>query len=281
MKLVMTLLCRNEADIIASMIRFHLGLGVDLILVTDNASTDGTSSILESFTTDGRVKVFHEPSLTHDQGVWVTRMARLAANNYGADWLIHADADEFWMPASGDLKCYFAKLPPTIEAMAVQRSNFIPPPLQAIDTGAFQEIQTIRERRSLNSLGNPLPPKVCHRAHSKVEVSDGNHAIALPGRPEVTPTAVSDLEILHFPVRSYRQFERKICQGAQALERNVRLDLKVGNTWRRLYHEEYLQGRLPHYYASLVPDSATLKARLEEGNLIRDTRLKMKLASND
>ena len=36
MQLAMTLLCRNEADIIASTIRFHLDRGIDVMIVTDN-----------------------------------------------------------------------------------------------------------------------------------------------------------------------------------------------------------------------------------------------------
>ena len=47
-RLVMTLLVKNEADIIEMNIRVHAALGVDSFVVMDHMSTDGTRDILES-----------------------------------------------------------------------------------------------------------------------------------------------------------------------------------------------------------------------------------------
>ena len=49
MKLVMTLLVRNEADIVDAQIAFHLHAGVDFVIATDNGSDDGTVEILERY----------------------------------------------------------------------------------------------------------------------------------------------------------------------------------------------------------------------------------------
>ena len=46
-RVVMTLLARNEADIVDAQIAFHLSAGVDLIVATDNRSDDGTLEIFE------------------------------------------------------------------------------------------------------------------------------------------------------------------------------------------------------------------------------------------
>ncbi len=41
----MTLLARNEADVVDAQIAFHLHAGVDFVIATDNASTDDTADL--------------------------------------------------------------------------------------------------------------------------------------------------------------------------------------------------------------------------------------------
>ena len=53
MKLVMTLLARDEADVVDAQISFHLNAGVDHVIATDNRSTDGTTEIFESYAQAG------------------------------------------------------------------------------------------------------------------------------------------------------------------------------------------------------------------------------------
>src|SRR4029453_11752411 len=111
MKLVMTLLARDEADIVDANISFHLNAGVDFVIATDNRSQDGTTEILERYATAGQLHLIREPGEYLRQAEWITRMGRLAATEYGADWVIHGDADEFWWPRGDSLKDVLASIP--------------------------------------------------------------------------------------------------------------------------------------------------------------------------
>ena len=64
MKLVMTLLARDEEDIVASWLDFHLNAGVDFVVATDNRSNDGTTEILERYEREGHVHLIREPGRT-------------------------------------------------------------------------------------------------------------------------------------------------------------------------------------------------------------------------
>ena len=276
MRLILTLLCRNEIDIIESMIRFHLGHGVDCIIATDNGSSDGTRECLQQYVRSGKLLLIDQPESTHDQAVWVSAMARMATEQLAADWLIHSDADEFWWPLTGDLKTTLQAVPPGVKALTVGRTNFLPPPRDSCPEGwqpeCFHQRQLLRERRSLNSLGQPLPGKICHRALAGISISDGNHAAALAGQALIAP-ATTLIEILHFPVRSLAQFSAKISHGAQALANNPRLSPQVGSTWRQVYREHVLGGTLGAYYDSLCYTPLERARLLQEGSLLHDSRL--------
>jgi hypothetical protein len=261
MKLVMTLLLRDEQDIVRENLDFHLAQGVDRVIVTDNGSTDATVDILREYEAQGAVRLLLEPNDDYSQGRWVTRMARLAADE-GADWVINNDADEFWWPRSGTLASTFERLPDEVGIVVAHRANFVPRPE---DGRRFWERMTVRERQSLNPLGKPLPPKVAHRSHPQITVVQGNHRVEGPelGRH------VDDgsIDILHFPMRTYAQFENKIVKGGRAYARNRELPHRTGRTWRRLY-ELWEQGELRDHYDEQV---VTGPGR---DDLLEDTRLR-------
>jgi hypothetical protein len=268
MKLVLTLLVRDEEDIIRSNIEYHLAVGVDAIVLTDNLSTDGTRDIVMEYSRRGVLHYLFEGDDDYAQGRWVSRMARLAVEEHRADWVIHGDADEFWWPDGGSLKAILERVGPTVIGLNVPRHNFVARPHR--DGASFVAAMTHRHVASRSSSGGPLQPKVCHRAVPGVTVAQGNHAIAIRGEAEDLP--VSDaLCIFHYPLRTPEQFTRKIVQGGAAYTRS-RLPREVGITWRTLY-DLYQRGELDRYIDATIFDDRRIEEAVSSGDLVEDARL--------
>ena len=88
MKLIMTLLVRDEEDVLAANIEFHCAQGVDFFIVMDNKSEDATPEIIKTYAAEGIAHYIYEGDDDYNQTAWVTRMARMAATDFGADWVI-------------------------------------------------------------------------------------------------------------------------------------------------------------------------------------------------
>nr|NQU91219.1 glycosyltransferase family 2 protein [Bacteroidota bacterium] len=268
MKLILTLLVRDEADIIRENILFHLNQGIDFIIATDNNSVDDTAEILRDFQKRGVLHYIFENEDDYSQSEWVTRMARMAINQYCADWVINADADEYWWPVRGNLKQTLEVIQDNINILQFERADFVP--VEDENRPVFERM-IYKRRESFNHLGRQLMPKVCHRALKDVIVGQGNHTILSPAGIPVTKSGV--VEIFHFPMRSYAQFENKIKLGGAAYERNMKVNPKAGGGWRWLY-ERYKEGTLPQYYASKIITPDEVERMLSLGELLIDERLR-------
>lgn len=271
MKLVMTLLVRDEEDILAANLAFHAHQGVDFFIITDNNSVDATPEIARRYQAAGKAHVLHETGDDYSQARWVTRMARLAAADFGADWIINSDADEFWWPKSGTLHEVFAALPEAVNALEAKRVNFPPAAGREEPEMVFWRRMRTREVVSRNPHGLPLPPKLAHRGRADVSVLQGNHAVVFDGA-SIQKSVSEPLIILHFPMRSYRQFENKIRCGGAAYERNTDLPYEIGFTWRDLYRR-YQAGELDEAYSQHLLSEQAIQDGIERGALIKDVRL--------
>jgi hypothetical protein len=267
MKLVMTLLVRDEEDIVEDHLVYHLNQGVDFVIATDNNSVDGTRDVLEHFRRMGCLTVIDEPDDTYDQWRWVTRMARQAAVEHRADWVINSDADEFWWPKVGDLRSVLAAVPRAVGVVHAPRLNLVPP---VEGEGRWYERMTLRETVSRNSLGAALPPKVCHRADPDVVVEQGNHELRVSSL--TADAGLHPIVIFHAPIRSWPQFENKVAKGGAAYARNAELDPSMGDAWRALYRLRS-EGRLRAFFETQVPDTDGRRRGIDEGRFVLDRRL--------
>jgi hypothetical protein len=193
-------------------------------------------------------------------------MARQAATELDADWVINSDADEFWWPRGTGLKDVLASLP---KRYGLVRS-FWRPFLPRVEDGSFfAERMTVRltPRAAIHDPSSQFRPnaKVIHRADPRLTVSRGNHAVE--GVPLQPLRGWYPVELLHFPLRSLGQVERK------ASIYRASADTRLHDAHRRL-HGALEAGSLADQYRALLVDEHALERGLADGTLVVDTRLR-------
>jgi hypothetical protein len=272
----MTLVVRDERDVIEQHLAFHRAAGVDAMIVTDHASSDGTEEVLARHERDGFLTVLREPAGPFRQREWVTRMARLAADEHGADWVINGDADEFWWPRGGSLNDVLAAVPRRYGIVQSLVRHFVP---LADDGRLFQERMTYRLRPTapVNDPASPWRPyrKVVHRASADVVLVEGGHAVR---SEELRPLrGWYPIECLHFPLRSPAQVERKGEAWGAAVEKfytSSDVPRSAGTAYHALQHEAAARGETEAYYASLALAPEEVADGVGAGLLEEDVRVR-------
>jgi hypothetical protein len=280
MKLVMTLLVSDEDELVEPNLDYHLAQGVDFVIVTANRASRRVLETVERYVARGVASLIFEDAQTSAVGEWVTRMARLAATDWDADWVLNADADEFYTPETGTLKQVFSAVPNEYSGLTIPMCHF--PPF-ASGPEFFADRMTVREVASLKKPhrftdhdlqrhGSPkdLCTKVAHRATSDILVSRGGHRVS--GIDLRRVPAWRPILGLHFPLRSYDQFERKVIKDGEAVARNE--DPKAALSQKKDLYEIYQAGKLPAYYAEKLLDEDKVRTGIADGRLVVDLRLK-------
>ena len=262
MRLVLTLVVRDEVDLIEKQLAYHLDAGVDFILATDHSSTDGTTEILRRYEREGHLRLFRVTGEVRESQ-WRTRMARLAATEHRADWIVNTDADEFWIPRSGTLKRALEAVPSEAGVVWALTCHFVPRP---DDGRSFEERMTVRfsPHAALNDPTSPYRPhaKAAHRADPGITVWFGSHRVTSQHR---ALTGWHPADVFHFPFRTLEQYERKSARRARG-------DKPLGQYVRGLQARE--DGRLADVYCSLIVGDNAVRRGLADGSLVEDTRLR-------
>lgn len=273
--LTMTLMVRDEGDIIRPMVEHSLAQGVDKLIVTDNGSVDGTAEYLDDLARgDDRIDLRHDPVHKKQQYQVVTGMARDAKTRYGADWVINADADEFWLPVApgATLADVLSELSPAVRTAQVAVWDMTGAPAwegSGLHRLVYRDVRDLDTLRS-KGLHAHSTDNVIHVGDEGVEVAQGNHFVNLkPGAPVPPELRV---EVLHLPWRSWAQFERKVSNAGAAYDANPNLQPSPNHHGMR----EYLRWKVGVLLATYVlrhPDGEALDEGIESGALIPDHRL--------
>lgn len=197
MKLVMTLVVADDPAVVDAQLAYHLNAGVDFVILARSGTSGATKEMLSSYEELGLLRVISEQ---HQAGAadLRTHLARLAATEHRADWVINCAAAEFWWPRAASLKDVLAPIPPRYTILQGLRRMFL---AERAGDELFSERMTMRRSASnrpgeeRSSPATRLRP--VHRADPNVVVrSDGAVTV---GRT-VPLRAWYPIEVLHFPV---------------------------------------------------------------------------------
>ncbi|WP_420589120.1 glycosyltransferase family 2 protein [Bacterioplanoides sp.] len=239
LRLAMTILVKNEADIIEDNVRFHARQGVDCFVVMDNGSDDGTRQILEKLKSEFDLHIIDQPAQNYQQAAWMTQLAEYARSVMNADLVISNDADEFWVSESGgSLKQHLSA---NDSVVTVKRHNMALSE-EALEPGyhymnsnlvvknpiMYDSNAQINES-AVSMLLVKISPKTIVNPHGLIKMKGGNHR-AKHGWRLINKRDESNIHVYHYPIRSYQQFEANIQNRKRLLETT---NARMGDHYRR------------------------------------------------
>jgi hypothetical protein len=261
-KVISTMVVRDEADVVDAQIAFHMSAGVDFVIVTDHGSQDGTTDILESYAREGHLLRIPESGVARESE-WRTSMVQMAATAHAADWVISGAADEFWWPRGESMKDVLAAIPPRYGVVQALVRVFAP----RSGDGFFADRMTARPSLLSDDeeAREPLPwaLRPLYRADPRIVVEPGD---GTGGGRRVPLRAWYPIEVLRFPFRSLEQAERT-CSREPAESLAPRSKIEAAAV------EAYREGNLVGWYATIA-DEGRVAQGLADGSLVTDERLR-------
>ncbi len=285
--IVLTVLVRDEVDILGDMLRWHLDHGVDHVIAMDNGSTDGTTETLRDFEAMGCLTRIDRPSERYLQDVWTTEMAHLAHEDLGAAWVIPSDADEFWMPddPGTTLRDVLDAVPKDASLVTCPRHN-LSAPWNEIETLGWRAALVWRATRpapvtparlrAAAPLEAPfaqgyMAPKAILRPRRVTRIGRGAHPhdIDTDGAGPVPAVPVT---IHHAPFRSRAEVAASIARIGTAIAADPSAGPDVSAKYRR-WHAMAETAGIDAVMAEIMPAPETIARDRMAGRIRADSRL--------
>ena len=229
---------KNEADIVEAFVRHNLAL-MDLIVVIDNGSTDGTREILTSLQREGLpLVVFDDPIFGYYQSEKVTHVYRKVVPVFNPELVWFLDADEFiHAPSRAALDAAFAAVPAGNAVLLPWRTHLPdaevdPARVLADPLGAMPDRRRREEPTYFKVVVRRDP-----RDDERLVIEQGNHSVHFTDGTRPPLHAMEGVAVVHLPVRSVEQLSAKVINGWQAyLVKNRHAEVPTaGFQWQQLY----------------------------------------------
>jgi len=126
------------------------------------------------------------------------------------------------------------------------------------------------EKLDFEILLRTMPSKIMCTLKGLKSVGMGNHSVEHEGG---APAQSRTIQIYHYPVRAYKQFEKKVVNQGEGLTSNQRFNEGTGWHARRWY-SLYKQGLLHEEYNSMLLRNKQTEALCQRGILEEDLTIK-------
>lgn len=240
---------KDEVEIIGHTIEHLRRIGVDFVLACDVGSTDGALDVLEKYQSDWFSLICSDELEGDRPDLWAHYIAG-PMEKAKVDWVMFLDADEYWLPASGNLK----------DCTTLARSDLLYVPSLNIPLGPtgpiMPDVLTPDRYNEVLLIVEPVPtfhtasqpddapwisglnlPKVIARPERIGRVSDGTHDIVAADSNPLRWCKPADLVIAHLPFTTRTRFRHKIDNVRRFLalhETDERyFDPALASHWRR------------------------------------------------
>ena len=234
----MTLLVKNEEDILEENIIFHHEMGVNGFIVTDNGSRDKTAEIINKYKQKGWIKeLIYDETGGHQQVKFVDKMIRIAKEKYHADWIINCDADEFWYCKKGKYQDILSNCSHNVLKCAI--CNMIPIEDDVFWKSKWKIVNTVDSEEyniPFYNLYTKQMEKVIHRLQGYKIISAGNHNVKIKLK---SIGQTNDIVIYHYNVRNKEHFIRKMIHGGKELSK---VENNMGEHWKYFYELSKKEG---------------------------------------
>ncbi len=257
MKIGATLLVKDEMDIIERCLEHYLPQ-LDMIIVLDNLSTDGTYEYLLKHA-DSKLKVLSIPSASYYQKDWVGRACRHLIN-LGMDWILNIDADEF---ITGKIRTVIVSMQELGYNQIYPLGTFYYPTMRdqpyhpdLLERMLYHDPWTKKYNND----------KVIFRTTGFTRVSQGNHWVHIQEDIKQVVIRTNSLRLHHYPDRSAEQFIKKYSGKFS----DVKLK-NMGAGWRarnQIWVEGGNQGLIDHFNKIVTLNAEQVKEQglLKEEN---------------